>query len=575
MLPHRTDSMPINSLSSGPHRNSNPELNPGGQATPGAYDGHAHQRSSMDNYGQSGGSLETVQSHAAARPVNRAQSQPNMRQQADTVYETPKDAPPLPIPETGLFQPWRPGMVAPAFGSPAPSQAAISSAQNMDSLPVSDQPDRLPAHPVPFRPGTMIDPSGRPAPVRNYGGTSNSPSSSSFSVSTAPSVVARTLSQGKPPPFRNYSGVPASNSSAPSSAAGRQESQKKTAPVTSEELERLRLRYKAEPGDSETALTLGKKLLEACDVLVPNHPDPKYRARIRGRFAADALKVLKKLSTAEAMFVCAEAHGRGLLTGEPDHKEAYALYQSAAKMGHAAAAYRTAVCSEIGNEEGGGTRKDPLKAIQWYKRAATLGDTPAMYKIGIILLKGLLGQQRNPREAVSWLKRAAERADSDNPHALHELGLLHESASPNDVIVRDPAYALELFHQAAELGYKFSQFRLGCAYEYGLMGAPIDARASIMWYSKAAMQEEHQAELALSGWYLTGSDGVLGQSDTEAYLWARKAALAGLPKAEYAMGYFTEMGIGVAPSMEDAKRWYWRAACEFFFFFFFSSLFFS
>jgi TPR repeat protein len=107
------------------------------------------------------------------------------------------------------------------------------------------------------------------------------------------------------------------------------------------------------------------------------------------------------------------------------------------------------------------------------------------------------------------------------------------------------------------------------------MGAPIDARASIMWYSKAAMQEEHQAELALSGWYLTGSDGVLGQSDTEAYLWARKAALAGLPKAEYAMGYFTEMGIGVAPSMEDAKRWYWRAACEFFFFFFFSSLFFS
>ena len=91
------------------------------------------------------------------------------------------------------------------------------------------------------------------------------------------------------------------------------------------------------------------------------------------------------------------------------------------------------------------------------------------------------------------------------------------------------------------MGYKFSQFRLGCAYEYGLMGCPVDPRQSIAWYSKAAVQGEHQSELALSGWYLTGSEGVLQQSDTEAYLWARKAAQSGLAKAEYAMGYFTEV----------------------------------
>ena len=76
------------------------------------------------------------------------------------------------------------------------------------------------------------------------------------------------------------------------------------------------------------------------------------------------------------------------------------------------------------------------------------------------------------------------------------------------------------------------------------------------------MQEEHQSELALSGWYLTGSDGVLQQSDTEAYLWARKAAQAGLAKAEYAMGYFTEVGIGSPADVEAAKRWYWRAAAQ-------------
>ena len=139
---------------------------------------------------------------------------------------------------------------------------------------------------------------------------------------------------------------------------------------------------------------------------------------------------------------------------------------------------------------------------------------------------------------------------------------MHEGTGTNQPVAKDEAYSRQLFTTAANLGYKFSQFRLGCAYEYGLMGCPIDPRQSIAWYSQAASQEEHQSELALSGWYLTGSEGVLQQSDTEAYLWARKAAQAGLAKAEYAMGYFTEVGIGAPVNIEDAKRWYWRSACK-------------
>jgi len=380
----------------------------------------------------------------------------------------------------------------------------------------------------------------------------------------------------KPPPVRNYGGVPQAQPQLQQRPQPQQEQRQPQAPaalstrpieppVTPQELEHLRMVIKNNPNDQASALRLAKKLIEAADVLLPNVPDPKARGRARERYVMDAHKILKKLSHAQnvdAMFTMADAYGRGLFGGDSDAKEAFTLYQSAAKLGHASAAYRTAVCCEIGHEEGGGTRKDPMKAIQWYKRAASLGDTPAMYKVGMIQLKGLLGQPRNPREAVGWLKRAAERADSENPHALHELGLLYESARPNDTIIRDERYAASLFQQAADLEYKFSQFRLGQAYEYGSMGFPVDARMSIMWYSKAAQREEHQAELALSGWYLTGSDGVLKQSDQEAYLWARKAAVAGLAKAEYAMGYFTEVGIGVPANLEDAKRWYWRAAAQ-------------
>jgi TPR repeat protein len=402
----------------------------------------------------------------------------------------------------------------------------------MNEFDSQQNPDALPHHPAPFRPGH--DQGSKPPPVRQYDNSNTTVSP----TSTVPQT--QHIAQPDAPP----------------------------APVTHQELERLQQVVRSKAADQKTQLLLAQKLVEASTVLVENsRMDPKTKARAREKYIMDAHKIVKKLVSsgyADAQFYLADCHGQGLLGLPVDPKEAFNLYHSAAKQGHAQSAYRVAVCCEIGQEEGGGTKRDPFKAVQWYKRAASLGDTPAMYKMGMILVKGLLGQAKNPREGVSWLKRAAERADPENPHALHELALMYANATDNDVVIRDEAYASQLFHQAAELGYKFSQFRLGAAYEYGLMGCPVDPRQSIFWYTHAAAQGEHQSELALSGWYLTGSEGILQQSDTEAYLWARKAATAGLAKAEYAMGYFTEVGIGVAANLDDAKRWYWRAAGKFF-----------
>ncbi|VUC33196.1 unnamed protein product [Clonostachys rosea] len=520
-------------------------------------------RGSFDDFIQSSPEQRQPGAHQTAQ-LSHAKSQPDLRQPQTAVFEMAPDAPSVPpMPSMNNFPARKDSSYSEprnynhpprgASRTPAPGQANAPAMMRpggpMPPVPpaASTNPDALPSHPIPVRAGlmenSMVNMNNRPPPVRNYGGVQQLQQPKQQNHHPAPQ-----RQQGQPAPQR-------------ASLTKPQES-----PVTAQELEHLRMVIKNNSNDQASALRLAKRLIEASDVLVASMPDPKSRGKARERYIMDAHKILKKLCNAgntDAMFVMADCLGRGLFGGgDHDTKEAFTLYQSAAKAGHAAAAYRTAVCCEIGSEEGGGTRKDPMKAIQWYKRAAALGDTPAMYKIGMILLKGLLGQQRNPREAVGWLKRAAERADAENPHALHELGLLFESAQPNDAILRDEPYALSLFQQAADLGYKFSQFRLGCAFEYGLMGCRIDPRLSIMWYSKAAQQGEHQAELALSGWYLTGSEGVLGQSDTEAYLWARKAAIAGLAKAEYAMGYFTEVGIGIAANLEDAKRWYWRAAAQ-------------
>lgn len=390
--------------------------------------------------------------------------------------------------------------------------------------------DAVPGHPIPFRPGLM---------------------NNDYPRAETPRAEALPSQSSQPQPNRGPSAQVAAKPA--------------ETPITTQELNELQQRVKISPQDYALGLKFAKKLVQAASVLSNEggRADQKTTARNRERFIMDAHKVVKKLVSAgypEAMFYLADCHGQGLLGLPADPKEAFVLYQSAAKLNHAPSAYRVAVCCEIGQSEGGGTRQDPPKAIQWYKRAAMLGDVPAMYKMGMILTKGVMGQAKNPREALTWLKRAADRADKENPHALHELGLLYENAAPNDHIIRDDGYALQLFTQAGELGYKYSQFRLGAIYEYGLLGQVVDPRASIAWYSAAAAQGEHQAELALSGWYLTGSEPILAQSDTEAYLWARKSANSGLSKAEYAMGYFTETGIGVSPNLEEAKRWYWKAA---------------
>lgn len=546
--------------------------------------------SKRDSFEQSMRPAEQSQQGAHQNPkLAHARSMGDMREPQSAVFEMTGDIPEVPaIPQTHAYQQGYDQGYDQGYNGPGGySQPPIPRGPSAPPGPAGQHPgfanngrppiirpgtaaplnpDGLPAHPTPVRPGLMdnspVNPNAKPPPIRNYGG--------------GPQMGQQPVQQQQQAPMQQQQQQMRYSQQSQQSQQGQQpypqqppppvQEKVREPPVTPGELEHLRMIIKGNPNDQASALKLAKRLIEASDVLVPSMPDPRGRAKARERYLMDAHKILKKLVASQnqdAMFVMADSAGRGLFGPEADSKEAFTLYQSAAKLGHAAAAYRTAVCCEIGHEEGGGTRKDPMKAIQWYKRAATLGDPPAMYKVGMILLKGLLGQPKNPREAVGWLKRAAERADAENPHALHELGLLYESAQGNDVIIRDEQYALSLFQQAAEIGYKFSQFRLGCAYEYGLLGCPIDPRLSIVWYSRAAQQEEHQSELALSGWYLTGSEGVLGQSDTEAYLWARKAAVAGLAKAEYAMGYFTEVGIGVPANMEDAKRWYWRAAGEF------------
>lgn len=188
-----------------------------------------------------------------------------------------------------------------------------------------------------------------------------------------------------------------------------------------------------------------------------------------------------------------------------------------------------------------------------------MGHPGSMYRLGLAYMNGDMGLSKNEKEAVKWFTRSVEAATPEYPDAIYELALLHINGIPN-VIFSDLTYAVTLLNQAAEMGHGAAAFKLGECYEYGKLNCRPNAALSIHYYTIAAEKGDRDACFALTAWYLVGSPGVLPQSDENAYLWAKRAADMGLPKAEYAVGHFFEAGIGCEKNTALAIEWYKRAA---------------
>ncbi|KAI8638646.1 hypothetical protein BD408DRAFT_422742 [Parasitella parasitica] len=288
--------------------------------------------------------------------------------------------------------------------------------------------------------------------------------------------------------------------------------------------------------------------------------DDKQDQEQQHAYLMEAEKLLKQIAMrghGESQYYLANMYAAGLLSkaGKPDFDKSFPLFVQSAKHHHPDAAYRTAKCYE----DGLGTTKNKAKAVQYYRKAATLSHPGAMYRLGLAEMKGELALSRNVRDGHKWLKRSAEAATTQYPHALHELALLHEKGVES-VIFIDLKYAVSLYHEAAVLGYAPSAHRLGECYEFGKLGCAIDAALSIQYYSIAAEQHHPESCFALTAWYLVGVPQVLAASDEQAFAWAMLAAQCGLPRAEYAVGYFSEMGIGTIKNENTAMEWYRKAA---------------
>jgi hypothetical protein len=133
---------------------------------------------------------------------------------------------------------------------------------------------------------------------------------------------------------------------------------------------------------------------------------------------------------------------------------------------------------------------------------------------------------------------------------------------PEILLPFDEAGSRLNIEKAAYLGFAKAQLKMGAAYELCSLGCEFDPALSLHYNSLAARQGETEAEMAISKWFLCGYEGVFQKNDELAYVYAERAAQSGLATAEFAMGYFNEIGMHVKVNLDKAKEWYGRAAAQ-------------
>ena len=114
--------------------------------------------------------------------------------------------------------------------------------------------------------------------------------------------------------------------------------------------------------------------------------------------------------------------------------------------------------------------------------------------------------------------------------------------------------------KAAYLGFAKAQTKMGAAYELCQLGCDFDPGLSLHYNALAARQGDADAEMSISKWFLCGYDGVFEKNDELAFTYARRATQNGLATAEFAMGYFYEIGMYVPVDLKEARLWYIKAS---------------
>lgn len=240
-----------------------------------------------------------------------------------------------------------------------------------------------------------------------------------------------------------------------------------------------------------------------------------------------------------------------------DRKEAYHSFTRSAQKGYARAEYRIGMQFETSN--------DPENAIRHYNYGVQAQDSASSYRMGMMYLLGQHGRPLDQQRGVQLIRFAAETADENAPQGAYVFGMLQarelpQVDVPENVLPFDLGAARFNIEKAAYLGFAKAQTKMGAAYELCQLGCDFDPALSLHYNALAARQGEPEADMAISKWFLCGYEGIFEKNEELAFTYARRAAQTGLPTAEFALGYFYEIGVYIPVDVKEAKTWYEKAS---------------
>jgi TPR repeat protein len=179
------------------------------------------------------------------------------------------------------------------------------------------------------------------------------------------------------------------------------------------------------------------------------------------------------------------------------------------------------------------------------------GEAEAEFELGTVYEFGKLGVIRDLVKAVNWYRKAASQ---NNSEAQCYLGVCYRNGAG---VAKDYAEAVNWFRKAAEQDNAPAQNNLGVSYRNG-EGVATDCVEAVKWFRKGADQRNANAEFNLGACFETGQG--VNRSNEEAVKWYRKAAEQNFASAQYNLAYCYYMGFGIARDYMEAVRWYRKAA---------------
>lgn len=260
------------------------------------------------------------------------------------------------------------------------------------------------------------------------------------------------------------------------------------------------------------------------------------------------------LAQAQCMLGCCYLHGWGV---DCDMASAVEWWQKAAGMGDAYANDRLGYCYRHGQ---GGLLKDAEQAFAHYMKAAEGGYSEVYFTVGLCYKEGD-GVERDDAKAFGWFKKAAEY---DDPMAWVELGLSYATGCGTGM---DYVQAVEWYRKAVDLGghaFPDAQRGLGNCYAAG-HGVEQDWNKAVELYRQAAKTGDPESQYRLARCYAEGHG--VEQDMAEAVRLYKKAATNinknknyyGHAGAMRCLGDCYTNGDGVRKNAKQAAAWYAKA----------------